>query len=141
MVKKKKPQRKPKPEPYKDELARSALSTLVIYLVEAVGIALASFLLSFFKLNGFVDLAVVILFLRDIEDLPEKAPKTRVAIKSMIQGLVVFGLSLLFNDTFGEIASGLLILILGLFLFEKFGYWLDRKLRELDKWLRKVGLQ
>jgi len=113
---------RPKPtEPYKDELARSAIRTFV-------------------KLNVFVDLAVVLLFARDIRDLPEKAPKTKVAVNSIVQSLVVFGISYVFNDAFGEIASGLLVLFLALFLIERGADWLDKKLKKLDKWLTKKGL-
>lgn len=135
MTSQKKP--RPKKEPYKDELAKTALQSLVIYLLQAGIFALASFALSFYKLSGFVDLAVIFLFARDITNLPEKAPKTRVAVKRMVQGLVIFGISIVFHDTFGAIASGLLALFLGGLLFERFGYWLERKLKKLDKWFDK----
>lgn len=139
-------QKKPKSkkEPYKDELAKTArqsLVTLATYLIQAGIFALASFALSFYKLSGLVDLAVVLLFVRDIINLPEKAPKTKVALNRMVQALVIFGISIAFNDTLGAIASGLLAFFLGLLLFERFGEWLDRKLKQLDRWLSKKGLQ
>ena len=62
----------------------------------------ASFALSYVKLAGLVGLVVAVLFLRDIEDLPEKAPRFRAMIKRMVQGLVIFGLSYLFHDIFGR---------------------------------------
>ena len=139
MTNRKKP--KPEKEPYKDELAKTAFQSLVIYLVQAVIFAIASFALSFYKLSGFVDLAVLLLFANDIAHLPEKAPKTRVAGKRIVQGLVIFGISISFHDTLGALASGLLVLFLGLELFERFGYWLDRKLNQLDRWLSKKGFQ
>lgn len=136
-------QKKPKPgkEPYKNELAKTALLSLVVYLIQGGIFALASFVLSFYKLSSLVDLAVVLLFARDIINLPEKAPKTKVAVKRMVQALVIFGISIAFNDTLGAIASGLLAFFLGLLLFERFRYWLDRKLKQLDRWLSKKGLQ
>lgn len=123
--------KKPKPneEPYKDELAKTALQSLVSYLVWTGVFAIASFALSFYKLSGFVDLAVLLLFVRDIVDLPENAPKNKVAGKRIVQGLVIFGISYAFHDTLGALASGLLVLFLGLGLLEKFGDWLDRKLK------------
>ena len=123
-------QKKPKPkkEPYKDELAKTALQSLTVYLLQAAIFAIAAFALSFYNLSGFVDLAVLLLFLRDVEDLPENAPKNRVAGKRMVQGLVIFGISYLFHDTLGALASGLLVLFLGLGLLERFGDWLDRQL-------------
>jgi len=71
---------------FKDELVGTALC----YLVQTGIIVLASFLLSLvvlngFKLGGFVDLAVLLLFVKDIEDLPEKAPKTTKALKRIAQ--------------------------------------------------------
>ena len=107
---------------YKDTLARTAL----VYLTETGIIALASFLLSFVVLNGIklsalVDLAVLLLFVKDIEDLPEKTPKTKVALKRIVQALVLFGLSLLLHDTLGGVVYGLTALFLGLNLFERFG--------------------
>ena len=112
---------------YKDTLARTAL----VYLAETGIIALASFLLSFVVLNGIklsslVDLAVLLLFVKDVEDLPEKTPKTKVALKRIGQALVLFGLSLLLQDTLGGIVYGLTALFLGLGLFERFGDWLDK---------------
>ena len=132
---------KPKKEPYKDELAKTAIQSLLSYLVWTGIFALASFGLSFYRLSGFVDLAVLLLFVRDIVDLPESAPKNRVAGKRMVQGLVIFGISYAFHDTLGALASGLLVLFLALELFQRFGYWLDMKLKHLDKWLSKKGLQ
>ncbi len=93
---------------YGGNLARTALS----YLVQTGIIALAIFLLSFVVRNGIkfsalVDLAVLLLFVKDIEDLPEKAPKTMVALKRIGQALVGFGLSLLLHDTLGGIVYGL----------------------------------
>ena len=112
---------------YKDTLARTALS----YLIETGIIALASFVLSLvvinsIKLSALVDLAVVLLFVKDIEDLPEKTPKTKVAVKRMVQALVLFGLALLLQDSLAEIVYGLTALFLGLGLFERFGDWLDK---------------
>jgi hypothetical protein len=101
----------------------------------------ASYALLFVRLSGFVDLVVALLFLRDIEDLPEKALRLRAMIKRIVQGVVIFGLSYLFNDTFGMIASGLLVFFLGLYLFEAFGKWLDKMLKRLNRWLSKIGLQ
>ena len=114
---------------YKDELAKTAVS----YLLQTGFFALASFALSFvvvsgIRLGGLVDLVVLLLFVKDIEDLPERAPKTKVALKRIGQGLVIFGLSYLLHDTLGELSSGLLILFLGLNLFERFGNWLDKVL-------------
>ena len=103
--------------------------------------AFASWVSSFFKLSGFVDLAVLILFLRDIEDLPEKAPRVWTSIKRIVQGGVVFGLSYLLGDTFGLIGSGLLVLFLGLYLFESFADWLETLVNRFHKWLSKIGLQ
>ena len=93
---------------YKDTLARTAL----VYLIQTGIIALASFLLSFVVLNGIklsalVDLAVLLLFVKDIEDLPEKTPKTKLALKRIGQALVLCGLSLLLQDTPGGIVYGL----------------------------------
>jgi len=132
---------KPKQESYKDELAKTAVQSLVFYLVQAAILTIASFALSFYKLSAFVDLAVLFLFVRDIVDLPENAPKNRIAGKRIVQGLVIFGISYAFHDTLGALASGLLVLFLGLELFERFGYWLDRELNQLDRWLSKKGIQ
>ena len=132
---------KPKKEPYDKQLGRTALQTAAIYLLWTVIFAVASFALSFVKLAGLVDLVVALLFLRDIEDLPEKAPRLRPMLKRMVQGLVILGLSYLFHDTFGMIASGLLVLFLGLYLFEAFGNWLEKTINRFDKWLTKIGLQ
>lgn len=104
-------------------------------------IALASWILSFWKLSGFVDLAVLLLFVRDIEGLPEKAPRVKVIGKRIVQGLVILGLSALFHDTLGTLGSGLLVLILGLFLIQAFFDWLERMIKRLDRWLTKMGLQ
>ncbi len=128
---------KPKKEPYDKQLGRTALQTAAVYLLWTVIFAVASFALSFFKLAGLVDLVVALLFLRDIENLPEKAPRLRLMIKRMVQGLVIFGLSYLFQDTFGMIASGLLLLFLGLYLFDAFGDWLEKEINRFDKWLTK----
>jgi hypothetical protein len=54
------------------------MGTALGYLVQSALIAIASFGLSFvvvngFKLSGLVDLAVLLLFVQDIESLPEKA--------------------------------------------------------------------
>src|SRR6266699_3273716 len=111
---------------YKDTLPRTAL----IYLIQTGIIALASFVLSLVVINGikfsaFVDLAVVLLFLRDIEDLPEKTPKTKVALKRIVQALVLFGLALLLQDMLGGIVYGLTAIFLGLGLFNRFWDWLD----------------
>jgi len=112
---------------YKDTLARTAL----VYLIETGIIALASFVLSLvvinsIKLSALVDLAVVLLFVKDIEDLPEKTPKTKVAVKRMVQALVLFGLALLLQDSLAEIVYGLTALFLGLGLFERFWDRLDK---------------
>ena len=139
MTSQKKP--KPKKEAYKDELAKTALQSLVRYLFWAGIFALASFALSFVKLSALVDLVVILLFARDVINLPEKAPPNKVAGKRIVQGLVVFGVSVVFHDTLGAVVSGLTAFILGILLFEKFGYWLERKLKQLDRWLSKKGLQ
>src|SRR2546430_912146 len=112
---------------YKEDLA----STGLVYLIQTGIITLASFLLSFVVLNGIklsalVDLAVLLLFVKDIEDLPEKTPKTKLALKRIGQALVLFGLSLLLQDTLGGIVYGLTALFLGLGLFERFWDWLDK---------------
>jgi hypothetical protein len=132
---------RPKKEPYEKQLGRTALQIAAVYLLWTVIFAAASFALSFVKLAGLVDLVVALLFLQDIEDLPEKAPRFRPMIKRTVQGLVIFGLSYLFHDTFGMIASGLLLLFLSLYLFEAFGDWLENAINRFDKWLSKIGLQ
>jgi len=39
------------------------------------------------------------------------------------------------------IGSGMLLRVLGLYLFEAFGNWLDKMLKRFDKWLGKHGSQ
>jgi len=112
---------------YKDDL----VSTALVYLIQTGIMALASFLLSFVVINGIkfsalVDLAVLLLFAKDIEGLPEKAPRTKVALKRIGQALVGFGLSLLLQDTLGGIVYGITALFLGLGLFDRFWDWLDK---------------
>jgi Na+-transporting NADH:ubiquinone oxidoreductase subunit NqrB len=131
----------PKKEPFKDQVAQTAVQTLVVYLLWTAIFAVASFALSFVKLAGLVDLVILFFFLRDIEDLPEKAPRLSPMIKRMVQGGVNFGISYLFGDPFGMLGSGLLLLFLGLYLFQAFGNWLDKMLKRFDKWLSKMGLQ
>ena len=114
---------------YEGDLAREALN----YLIQTGIIALASFVLSFIVVNGFklsslVDLAVLGLFVRDIENLPEKTPKTISALKGIGRALVGFGLALLLNDNLGGLVYGLTALFLGLGLFERFWDWLDKVL-------------
>ena len=106
---------------YKDALMGTALG----YLVQSALIAITSFGLSFvvvngFKLSGLVDLAVLLLFVQDIENLPEKAPKLGVALKRIGQASIVLILSLLLHDILGEVASGLLILFLVLGISDRF---------------------
>lgn len=132
---------KSKKEPFDKQLGRTALQTASVYLLWTVVLAIASFALSFVKLAGLVDLVVLFLFLRDIEDIPERAPRIRAMLRRMVQGGVIFGLSYLLHDTFGLLGSGLLLLILGFYLLDAFGNWLDKMLRRLDKWLSKMGLQ
>ena len=131
----------PKKEPKDKQLISLAIQSFVAYILESAAFAIASWAASFFKLAGFVDLAVLILFLRDIEDLPEKAPRLWTSIKRIVQGGVVFGLSYLLGDTLGMLGSGLLVLFLGLYLFESFADWLETLVKRFDKWLSKMGLQ
>ena len=112
---------------YKEDLARTA----IVYLLQTGIIALLSFALSFVVLNGIklsslVDLAVLLLFVKDIEDLPENTPKTKAALKGIGRALVGFGLAILLQDALGELVYGLTALFLGLGLFERFGNWLDK---------------
>lgn len=131
---------RPKPEPYKNQLAKSAIQSLLVYAPQSAALAIASLIFSFFKLAGLVDIAVLLLLVRDIEDIPEKAQRTRLLVKRIVQGLVIFGVSYLFNDTFGMLGSGILLLVLGRFLFEQFGNWLEKTIKKLDRWFRKKGL-
>ena len=79
------------------------------------------------------------LFVQDIEGIPEKPAKVRAMIKRFVQSGVIFGLSYLFHDTFGLLGSGLLMLVLGLYLLELGANWLEEMRDRFDRWLSKKG--
>src|SRR5256885_1924577 len=111
------------------------------YILQSILIAIAGYVLSFFKYGWVVDLVVVFLFVQDIEGIPEKPAKVRAMVKRFVQSGVIFGLSLLFHDTFGLLGSGLLMLVLGLYLLELGANWLEEMRDRFDRWLSKKGLQ
>jgi len=122
---------------YFRKLIGATLQSAVSYLFQTLVLVAAVTALSLFKWAALGTIAVLFLLLRDLIAASENdREKSSLITIRLFQNIVVYGLSLVLNDSIGMIGSEVIIVILGSYLVLNAANWVTDKVDRLDQWLQ-----